>query len=211
MGVLGEIRRIKQNYCWRKRNKNNNTSIGWPTRYEQIKVGNHTYGVLNVLNEGIDYSLRIGSFCSIAPEVVFVVDSDHRTDYFSTFPYKFWITGRGEKESISKGDIEIADDVWLGVRSTILSGVRIGQGAIIAAGALVSSDVPPYSIVGGVPAKVIKYRFLPDVIDFLLTLDYSALTEDLIMKYKSEIYTKIDKLELGDVEKMFAWFPKKRI
>lgn len=62
-------------------------------------------------------------------------------------------------EATSKGDIVVKDDVWIGYGSIILSGVHIGQGAVIAAGSVVSHDVPPYAIVGGVPARLIKYRF----------------------------------------------------
>ena len=79
--------------------------------------------------------------------------------------------------SRSKGDIIVADDVWIGYGATIMSGVHIGQGAVVAADAVVTKDVPPYAIVGGVPAKVIKYRFEPEMIEELLKVDYSKLTK----------------------------------
>jgi len=112
-------------------------------------------------------------------------------------------------EAFSKGDITVDDDVWIGYGVTILSGVHIGQGAVVAAGAVVTHDVPPYAIVGGVPAKMIKYRFTPPVIDYMLTLDYGALTEELIKVHVNDLYTEIDGMELEDIEKLFSWFPKK--
>lgn len=81
-------------------------------------------------------------------------------------------------DAISKGNIIVSDDVWIGQGAIILSGVKVGQGAVIAAGAVVTSDVPPYAIVGGVPAKVIKYRFNPEIIKKLLRVDYSQLTKE---------------------------------
>lgn len=92
------------------------------------------------------------------------------------------------KHLISKDNITVGDDVWIGYRSTILSGVQIGQGAIVAAGSVVTKDVPPYAIVGGVPAKVIKYRFPQEVIDKLVKADYSRLTSEKISKNLNEMY-----------------------
>lgn len=92
----------------------------------------------------------------------------------------------------------------------ILSGVHIGQGAVVAAGAVVTKDVPPYAIVGGVPAKVIKYRFSPEVIEQLLELDYSKLTDDMIRERIDDLYTSLDGKSPQEVEKLLAWFPKKQ-
>ena len=81
---------------------------------------------------------------------------------------------------------------------------------MIAAGAVVSQSVPPYAIVGGVPAKVIKYRFSQPVIDYLLTLDYSSLTEEMIKAHVDDLYKSIDGMSLDEVRTLFSWFPKKR-
>ena len=112
-------------------------------------------------------------------------------------------------EAISKGDIIVDDDVWIGYGATILSGVHIGQGAVIAAGAVVTKDVPPYAIVGGVPAKVIKYRFSPEIIQQLMKLDYSKLTEDMIRERIDDLYTSLDGKTPEEVGKPLEWFPKK--
>ncbi|MGN9105593.1 DapH/DapD/GlmU-related protein [Oliverpabstia intestinalis] len=93
-----------------------------------------------------------------------------------------------EVESFAKGDIRVDDDVWIGYGASIMSGVHIGQGAVVAAGAVVTKDVPPYAIVGGVPAKVIKYRFEPEMIEELLKVDYSELTKEDIEKHIDDLY-----------------------
>ena len=100
----------------------------------------------------------IGNYISIAQNVHFLLDVEHFANHISTYPFKVKLLHSQKSESFSKGDIIIDDDVWIGYGATILSGVRIGQGAVVATGAVVTSDVPPYAIVGGVPAKVIKYR-----------------------------------------------------
>ena len=87
--------------------------------------------------------------------------------------------------------------------------MRIGQGAVIAAGAVVTKSIPPYAIAAGVPARVLKYRFTPPVIDYLLTLDYSQLTEEMIEAHLDALYTDIDGISVNKVEKLFSWFPKK--
>ena len=95
------------------------------------------------------------------------------------------------------------DDVWLGHNAIVLSGVTIGQGAVVAAGALVVNDVPPYSIVGGVPAKVIKYRFTEDVIQKLLNVDYSKISEEMLLEHKDFFNNEIT--EMTDLN----WLPRK--
>jgi virginiamycin A acetyltransferase len=82
---------------------------------------------------------------------------DHTMLNISTYQFKAKIVKPGSLEAISKGDNTVDNDVWIGFRSTIMSGVHIGQGAVVAAGAVVTKDVPPYAIVGVVPARVIKY------------------------------------------------------
>lgn len=85
-----------------------------------------------------------------------------------------------DREAISKGDIIVKDDVWIGRNALIMSGVNIGQGAVIAAGAVVTKDVPPYAIVGGVPAKVIRYRFEEEIINELVNVDFDKFNVEFI-------------------------------
>ena len=120
----------------------------------------------------------------------------------STFPFKVSFSLE-EYEATSKGNIVIDDDVWIGYGATILSGVHIGQGAVIAAGAVVTKDVPPYAIVGGVPAKVIKYRFPQEMIEALLKIDYSKLDKNMISAHIDELYQELTDLQQLD------WLPRK--
>lgn len=155
-----------------------------------MTVGKYTYGGLRVINYNENERLRIGSYCSIAQEVTFILNADHRTDTISTFPFKVKVLGES-LEGTSKGDIIVADDVWIGYRATILSGVHIGQGAVIAAGAVVTKDVPPYAIVGGVPARVIKYRFPEEMVGELMRIDYSKLTEEMVREHIEDLYSAL--------------------
>ncbi|OAT36235.1 chloramphenicol acetyltransferase [Proteus myxofaciens ATCC 19692] len=90
----------------------------------------------------------------------------HRMDWFSLYPFMDNI----EDAYVGKGDTHIHDGAWIGMRAMIMPGVTIGEGAIIATNSVVSKDVEPYSIVGGIPAKHLKYRFEPHVIEQLLSL-----------------------------------------
>ena len=179
-------------------------------KLEDVTVGNYSYGGINAQVYGKDAHLSIGHCCSVALGVVFILSADHNIHTLSTFPFKGKALGTELNEATSKGDITVLDDVWIGQNAIILSGVTIGQGAVVAAGAVVTSDVPPYAIVGGVPAKVIKYRFEQPVVNFLQTLDYGALTREMIMSHTEELYTSIDQLPADEIEKLFHWFPKKK-
>ena len=139
---------------------------------------------------------------------MFVLNADHYTNTISTYPFKAKIV-ENCLEGVSKGNIIVDDDVWIGYRAIIMSGVHIGQGAIVAAGAVVTKDVPPYAIVGGVPAKVIKYRFEPGIIKIMNTLNYSALDDTIIREHIAELYSPVEEMSQMEVEKMLEWFPKK--
>ena len=121
--------------------------------------------------------LSIGKFCSIACGARFLFNSaNHSLSSLSTYPFPLFFEewGLDIKNVASswdnKGDIVIGNDVWIGYESVILAGVTIGDGAIIAARAVVTKDVPPYTIVGGVPAKPIRKRFPEETIAALLAL-----------------------------------------
>ena len=174
----------------------------------EVSIGKGSYGGLDIRSDVKDAKLTIGSYCSFA-EVTIMLGLDHELHNASTYPFKAKIVKPGSLEAISKGNITVDDDVWIGFRSTIMSGVHIGQGAVVAAGAVVTKDVPPYAIVGGVPAKVIKYRFSPEVIEQLLKLDYSKLTDNMIREKIDDLYTSLDGKSPEEVEKLLAWFPKK--
>ena len=176
---------------WRSANPHNDTVLAHETDQSLISVGNYTYGTLSVFANTKASKLKIGHFCSIGDGVEFILSSEHPTDCVSTFPFKVKCLGIEAAEAVTKVDITVGDDVWIGQHAIVLSGVTIGQGAVIAAGSVVSKDVPPYAIVGGVPAKLIKYRFPEDIIKKLLRIDYSRLTKEQVQKVLPELYTKV--------------------
>ena len=180
---------------WRKVNKHNYTKLHCKIDINRIKVGKYTYGAIDILADGPGSKLKIGNYCSIGPDVLFVLQSDHDLQTVSTYPFKVKCLGSEACEAISKGDIVIDDDVWIGTRATIMSGVHIGQGAVVAACSCVTHDVPPYAIVGGVPAKVIKYRFTDDIIKELCKLDYNSIDRQFVRENINGLSQKVKSIE----------------
>ena len=166
---------------WRKMNEHNFSDVQTQFDTSRVHIGKHTYGMINPhLYENIDTQLIIGSFCSISENVHFVF-SEHYYKRFSTYPFSAFIH-TGEKEiPKTKGDIVVEDDVWIGMNCTILSGVTIHQGAVVGAGSVITKDVPPYAIFAG--NKVVKYRFDQSIIDQLLKIDFSKLSDDMVKEY----------------------------
>ena len=165
-----------------------------------LEAGKYSYGELNVIAFNNDCKLKIGNFVSIAQNVYFHLSTEHYLNHISTFAYKVKVLKETANESFGKGDIIVGDDAWIGFGSQILSGVKIGQGAVIAAGSVVTKDVPPYAIVGGVPAKLIKYRFDEKTIEKLNKIDYSKLTYEQIKEHLAELYSE---------ELDISWMPQK--
>lgn len=155
---------------WRKRNVHNFTTVANHFKMDAVSVGKATYGSLYVVTRNYqNVKLIIGNYCSLAGEVKFLLSGNHQYDIISTYPYELLVMNDSSAGiAVAKGNIEVGDDVWIGENAIICSGVTIGQGAIVAAGAVVTKHVPPYAIVGGNPAKVIKYRFSEEVREKLM-------------------------------------------
>lgn len=165
--------------AWRKRNPYNFTTPANRFKIDAVVVGKGTYGSLCVITRDYqDVRLIIGNYCSIADGVKFLLSGNHQYDIISTYPYELlMLNDKSAGIAVAKGDINVGDDVWIGANAIICSGVTIGQGAIVAAGAVVTKDVEPYAIVGGNPAKTIKYRFSENVRKKLVNVDLEQIFE----------------------------------
>ena len=160
---------------------------------QDIIVGDYT-----INNE----KLIIGKFCSIACGAKFLFNSaNHTLKSLSTYPFALlfdeWNMNKKDVASgwDNKGDIVIGNDVWIGYKAIILAGVKIGDGAIIGAVALVTKDVLAYSIIGGVPAKIIRKRFSEDIINELEILKWWDWP-------KQKIAQNIIAIQSGDISKI---------
>lgn len=188
---LQPVHPISYEQAWRRANAHNETQPGNAIPLGKVSIGRRTYGTINAWHWGHeDEYLRIGHFCSIGAGVEFMLGGNHPTHGFSTFPFKVKYFGQ-EREAVSRGPIVVGDDVWIGNRALILSGVTIGQGAVIGAGAVVSRDVPPYAVVAGNPARIVRHRFPPEVVAELLKLDYARLSDEAIRQHASVLYDEI--------------------
>ena len=137
------------------------SQLAFQKKYPRYKMGANCYGVPSIKFATRDNLLTIGSYCSIAKNVEIYLGGNHRIDWISSYPFPAFFAEANtiKNYEVSAGDVHIGSDVWLCQNSTILSGVSIGHGAVVANGAMVTKNVEPYAIVGGNPAKFIRWRF----------------------------------------------------
>ncbi|MEX3617108.1 Vat family streptogramin A O-acetyltransferase [Paenibacillus glucanolyticus] len=155
-----------------------NIIVGEYTYYDDINGADEFEKHVTHHYEFIGDKLIIGKFCAIAKGIEFVMNgANHRMQSVTTYPFN--IMGNGWERSTPaledlpfKGDTVIGNDVWIGQNVTVMPGVHIGDGAIIAANSVVAKDVPPYHIAGGNPCKIIKKRFDDDLINDLLAIKW---------------------------------------
>ena len=187
-------------------------------------VGKYSYG--NVLIQGKISRLYMGKFCSIAGGVTIFLGNEHNTKRVTTYPFcaisqmekanMDWGVRRTHGHPISKGDVHIGNDVWIGQRATILSGVSIGDGAVVGAESLVTKNVKPYSVVGGNPARFLKWRFPESIRQALLRIkwwewDDEAIKDAASMLCNEDIVAFIAKYDprpilLSRKQKLVLWF-----
>ena len=153
-----------------------------------FKIGKNSYGIENIVIDrykGSDSPITIGKYCSIATNVTMITGGIHPVNWVSTYPFraKFDLEGKfKDGMPYSNGSIIIGNDVWIGTGVTILSGITIGDGAVLAANALITKDVPAYTVVGGNPATIIKIRFTEDQIEKLEKIKWWDWEEEKIKK-----------------------------
>lgn len=167
--------------------KNPNIIVGDYTYYDDFENVKNFEKNVKYHFDFVGDKLKIGKFCMIASDVKFIMNgANHLTNALTTFPFAIfgngWENAMENKTYPQKGDINIGNDVWIGYNATIMAGVTIGDGAIIATNSTVIHDVEPYSIVGGNPAKEIKKRFSDKEITKLLDLKWWNWHIDKITK-----------------------------
>jgi acetyltransferase-like isoleucine patch superfamily enzyme len=169
---------------------------------DYIKIGKYTYGLreqnVQWTDKSYDYDnnyrqpeLNVGKYCSIGMHSKIFLGGNRRHDWITTFPFQVKRKHNSTFKSIpehiegyphSNGDVNIGNDVWFGENVTVMSGVKICDGAVIAANSTVVKDVEPYSISGGNPAKHIKYRFSEEIIKRLLEIKWWDIEESKLDK-----------------------------
>jgi lipopolysaccharide transport system ATP-binding protein len=173
-------------------------------RRKGVIIGAHTYGHPEILQHTNAYHVEIGKFCSISRNVKIFVDVNHRVDWVTTFPLTsfFRAVPANYGHPVGKGNVIIGNDVWIGQDVSIMSGITIGNGAVIAAGSVVTKSVAPYEIVGGNPAKHIRFRFSEEQIRELQAIGWW----DWDMQ---KIIESIDHLEATDINSFIERYAAK--
>ena len=151
----------------------------------RVSIGEHSYGKPTFLLWHESERIEVGSFCSISAEVKIFGGGEHRTDWVTTFPLRIAFGHeRAGKDGLpaTKGLTYVGNDVWIGRGAVVLSGVTVGDGAVIGAYSVVANDVPSYAIVAGNPARVLRKRFTEKQINQLLEIQWWRWPLDLIQK-----------------------------
>ena len=149
-----------------------------------------TYAPVRVYYADGDPPVHIGRYCSINPTVTLMTGSEHPLDAVTTF-FFHWGMGVGAPEQTSsRGSITIGNDVWIGWDALIMSGVSIGHGAVVAARAVVTRDVAPYEIVGGVPARHIGWRFEEQLREALLRIAWWKWPVETVLAHRTQLLSR---------------------
>ena len=168
----------------------------------RMTIGQHTYGIPVIKTYDLNSTrLIVGAYSALSEEAIVMLGGEHAIDRVTTYPLRMRLKLPGAGEDgipVPTGDTVIGSDVWLTMRTFVRSGVTIGDGAIVASGAVVINDVPPFAIVGGNPAKVIRYRFTPEQIEALLEIRWWDWPDSLVVE-------ATPLLSGTDVDAFIAW------
>lgn len=168
---------------------------------QNVQVGAFTYGIPKIEIFKQDEKIVIGKFCSIADNVQIFAGGEHRPDWGTTYPFNVFFPefSKVKGHPATKGEVHIGNDVWLGNGATILSGVTIGDGAVVGAHALVTKDIPPYAVVAGNPARIVKYRFEEKVIEKFMEIKWWNWSYE-------QIHIAVPLLQSNQLDKLFEFY-----
>ncbi|MFJ2365686.1 CatB-related O-acetyltransferase [Pseudomonas sp. NPDC087697] len=200
MGWIQRFLEKRAKRAIRKLPKSERGVVRFKQRYPEYEFGRGSYGMPHVHDWHEGSTLRIGAYCSIAEGVQIFLGGNHRADWVTTYPFPAMLPGAAHISGYAgtNGDVTVGSDVWLCSNSTLLSGVTVGDGAIVAAGALVTKDVEPYAVVGGNPARFLRWRFPEEQRQLLLQSAWWEWPED-------EITEVVGKLCSEDIQSFLAY------
>ena len=161
---------------------------------KHVHIGRHTYGIRDdtITEAKAETPVIFGNFCSISTGVLIIADMLHSADRVSTFPLAARLGNAGRDPPVRQRPIRIGNDVWIERRAILLPGVTVGDGAVIVAGAVVEEDVPPYAILAGSPARIVRYRFDPDTVAKLLAIRWWDWPDDRIKAELPAFYGTVE-------------------
>jgi acetyltransferase-like isoleucine patch superfamily enzyme len=167
-------------------------SVAWLERHGMLVVGSHSYAPPAFVKVVAGDSTRviIGKWCSLASEVQIMPGGNHRIDTVTTYPMQRRLGLEGVEQAgqpWSKGDVVIGNDVWIGRGAKILGGLTIGDGAVVAAWSVVTRSIPPYTIVAGVPARVLRRRFPEEIVESLLRIRWWEWDDAVVLERIDEL------------------------
>jgi virginiamycin A acetyltransferase len=204
-GIGTQIRTLMFKIKWRRANPHNMTNAYNLFNIENVVVGKKTYGELNInLGTNPFRKIEIGSFCSIAPNVSFVINP-HNYRFFSNWGWQRFEYNQREYGWEKKLKIVVEDDVWIGQGAIILGGATLHQGCVIGAGSVVSCDVPPYAIYAG--GRIIKYRFTPEICEKLNNIDYGQIDASVIIRIRGWHQEEINE---SNIDQLLKILPMKK-
>lgn len=154
---------------------------------EEFQIGRFSWGHLTVSYRTPGCGLAVGQFCSFAYGTRIILGGEHRADFVSTYrfpsypPFKEASGQLADRLTVTGGDVDIGNDVWIGYGSLVLSGVTLGDGVIVGAGSVVRQSAPPYALVVGNPARVAGFRFAPEQIEALLRIKWWDWSEERLI------------------------------
>lgn len=185
---------------WRKRNPHNLTIAASLFNPDSVRVGRKTYGELHI-NLGTNPARRvtIGAFCSIAPQVSFIINP-HNYRFFSTWGWQIYAYHERNYDWEKKTEIVVEDDVWIGQGATILGGAVLRQGCVIGANTVVSGEIPPYAIYAG--NRIIRYRFTPEICEKLNRIDFARIDDATVEAIRGWHKQEINEENVDDLLKV---------